>query len=137
MNKVELMGRLTRDPDIRVSQQGENETKIARYTLAVNRRSAKADSENNADFISCVAFGRAAEFAQKYLSKGIKMVVIGHLQSGRYVNQRGDTVYTTDVVIEEHHFAESKREKQAAPAPEEDGFMDVPDDYDISGLPFA
>ena len=106
MNKVILMGRLTRDPDIRHSA-GENSTAVARYTLAVDRR-YKRDGETGADFISCVAFGRSAEFAQKYFRQGLKVVVTGRIQTGSYTNRDGNKVYTTDVAVEEQEFAESK-----------------------------
>jgi single-strand DNA-binding protein len=146
MNKVILMGRLTRDPDIRYSA-GENATAVARYTLAVDRR-FKRDSDQTADFINCVAFGRAAEFAEKYLHQGIKIAVTGRIQTGSYTNRDGNKVYTTDVVIEEQEFAESKGAsenagssysapaKQDAPAPiSDDGFMNIPDGIDEE-LPF-
>ena len=108
-NKVLLMGRLTRDPDVRYSP-GENGTAIARYTLAVDRKFAKKDGEGQtADFISCVAFGKSAEFADKYLRQGTKILVIGRIQTGSYTNKDGQKIYTTDVVVEEHEFAESKR----------------------------
>ena len=106
MNKVVLMGRLTRDPDVRYSQ-GETPLAIARYTLAVDRR-FKRNGEQDADFINCVAFGRTAEFAEKYLKQGTKMVVSGRIQTGSYTNRDGVKVYTTEVVIEEQDFAESK-----------------------------
>lgn len=105
MNKVVLMGRLTRDPEIRYSA-GENGTAIAHYTLAVDRRFRREDQQ--ADFISCVAFGKGAEFAEKYLQKGIKIAVTGRIQTGSYTNREGVKVYTTDVVVEEQEFAESK-----------------------------
>ena len=105
MNKVVLMGRLTRDPDVRYSQ-GETPLAIARYTLAVDRR-FKRNGEQDADFINCVAFGRTAEFAEKYLKQGTKMVVSGRIQTGSYTNRDGVKVYTTEVVIEEQDFAES------------------------------
>lgn len=107
MNKVILMGRLTRDPEVRYSQ-GESATAVARYTLAVDRRFNRNGDENTADFINCVAFGRAGEFAEKYFRKGIKIAVTGRIQTGSYTNKDGVKVYTTDVVIEEHEFAESK-----------------------------
>ena len=109
MNKVILMGRLTRDPEIRYSQ-GENALAIARYTLAVDRRFAKRDGSNEqtADFIGCVAFGKSAEFAEKYLKQGTKIAVTGRIQTGSYTNKDGVKVYTTEVVVEEHEFAESK-----------------------------
>lgn len=106
MNKVVLMGRLTREPDIRQSQGAEPVT-IARYTLAVDRRARKQDGQQ-ADFISCVAFGKAGEFAEKYLHKGTKICVSGRIQTGSYTRQDGTKAYTTDVVIEEQEFAESK-----------------------------
>ena len=124
MNKVVLMGRLTRDPDVRYSQ-GETPLAIARYTLAVDRR-FKRNGEQDADFINCVAFGRTAEFAEKYLKQGTKMVVSGRIQTGSYTNRDGVKVYTTEVVIEEQDFAESKAASSqavnygsapAAPAP--------------------
>ena len=104
MNKVILMGRLTRDPEVRYSQ-GESATAIARYTLAVDRRFNRNNDENSADFIGCVAFGRSAEFAEKYLRKGTKVVVTGRIQTGSYTNKDGVKVYTTDVVVEDQEFA--------------------------------
>lgn len=106
MNKWVGMGRLTRDPNVRYSQ-GENATCITRYTIAVDRR-YKRDGEQTADFISCIAFGRAGEFAEKYFHKGIKIVVEGRIQTGSYTNKDGQKVYTTDVVVENQEFAESK-----------------------------
>lgn len=106
MNKVILMGRLTRNPDIRYSQ-GERSTCVARYTLAVNRR-FRREGDQEADFINCVAFGRQGEFAEKYLKQGTKIVISGRIQTGSYINREGNKVYTTDVVIEEQDFAESK-----------------------------
>jgi len=115
MNKVILMGRLTRDPDVRYSQ-GERQMAIARYTLAVDRRGRRSsDSQNGeqtADFIQCVAFDRAAEFAEKYLRQGTKMLVTGRLQTGSYTNRDGQRVYTTDVIVEEQEFAESRSAAQ-------------------------
>lgn len=108
MNRVILMGRLTRDPDIRYTQ-GENSMCIARYTLAVDRRFSRNNSDGNtADFISCVAFGRSGEFAEKYFHKGIKIAIQGRLQTGSYTNKDGVRVYTTDVVVDDQEFAESK-----------------------------
>lgn len=141
MNNVELMGRLTRDPDIRYSQ-GQQPTCIARYTLAVDRR-YKRDGEQNTDFINCISFGKTAEFAEKYFFKGIKIAVHGRLQTGSYTNKDGQKVYTTDVVIDEQEFAESKKTSAAGQpqqtAPQDgydDGFMPV-DDLQDPGLPFA
>ena len=107
MNKVVLLGRLTKDPDVRQSQGAEPVT-IARYTLAVTRRGKKQEGQQEADFISCVAFGKAGEFAEKYLHKGTKICIFGRLQTGSYTRQDGTKAYTTDVVIEEQEFAESK-----------------------------
>ena len=143
MNKVMLMGRLTRDPEIRQTQQ-ENSTEIARYTLAVDRRVSKKDGEQSADFISCIAFGKSAEFAEKYFHQGIKILVTGRIRTGSYTKQDGSRVYTTDVVVEDQEFAESKaasgtvitlgKEKKQAVIPEDD-FMNIPDDIDEE-LPF-
>lgn len=147
MNKVVLMGRLTRDPDVRYTQ-GDRPLAVARYTLAVNRR-FKRDNEADADFINCVAFGRAGEFAEKYLHQGTKIVVSGRIQTGSYTNKDGMKVYTTDVVIEEQDFAESKAvaaQNMAAAAPQpsapqpsaaaSDGFMNIPDGLEEE-LPFS
>ena len=132
MNKVVLMGRLTRDPEVRYTN-GDNSMAIARYTLAINRRTSR-DGEQNADFISCVTFGKNAEFAEKYLKQGMKIAVVGKIQTGSYTNKDGQRVYTTDVVVDEQEFAESKASQQQAqnnkpqPAPENaDSFMDIPD----------
>lgn len=147
MNKVILMGRLTRDPEVRYSQ-GENPLAIARYTLAVDRR-FKRDGEATADFISCVAFGRQGEHAEKYYRQGLKVTVCGRIQTGSYTNKDGVKVYTTEVVVEEQEFAESKSasdanmgsfHQTAAPAPAPvsdagDGFMNIPDGIDEE-LPF-
>lgn len=135
MNKAALTGRLTKDPEVRYSQ-GENSTAIARFTLAVDRR-LKQEGQPSADFISCVAFGKAAEFVEKYFTKGMKMELTGRIQTGSYTNQQGAKVYTTDVIAEELGFAESKREDQPAPqsAPQSDGFMDLGDGIEET-LPF-
>ena len=106
MNKVILMGRLTRNPDYRQPAE-DGAVAIARYTLAVDRRYSR-DGEQNADFISCVTFGKNADFAEKYLKQGTKIAVIGRIQTGSYTDRNGNKVYTTDVVVEEHEFAESK-----------------------------
>ena len=142
LNKVILMGSLTRDPEVRYSQ-GDASTAIARFSLAVDRRFNRNNDEQPADFINCVAFGKQAEFAEKYLRKGTKMLVTGRIQTGSYTNKDGVKVYTTDVVVEEQEFAESKGSSdnggfaQAAPAPQSagDGFMNVPDGIDEE-LPF-
>ena len=107
MNKVILMGRLTRDPEVRYTQ-GDNPMAIARYTLAVDRRFNRNGDDAAADFIGCVAFGRSGEFAEKYFRKGTKIVVTGRIQTGSYTNKDGNKVYTTDVVVEDQEFAESK-----------------------------
>lgn len=106
MNKVILIGRCTRDPEVRYSQ-GENATAVARYTLAVDRQ-FKRDGDQSADFINCIAFGKRGEFAEKYLRKGTKIAVVGRIQTGSYTNKDGNKVYTTDVVVDEHEFVESK-----------------------------
>ena len=135
MNKVELIGRLTKDPEIRYSQAAEPMA-IARYTLAVDRR-FKKDGEATADFINCVAFGKLGEFAEKYLHKGVKIAVSGRIQTGSYTNKDGQKVYTTDVVVEEQEFCESKSSNQQdKPKPVDDGFMEVPTDLSGEDLPF-
>lgn len=138
MNKVILMGRLGADPEIRYSQ-GENAMAVARYRLAVNRK-YKRDGEPSADFINCVAFGKAGEFAEKYLHQGIKIVITGRIQTGSYTNKDGQKVYTTDIVVEDHEFAESKaanegRNRLAPTGTSGDGFMNIPDGIDEE-LPF-
>ncbi len=156
MNKVILMGRLTRDPEVRYSQ-GENPLAIARYSLAVDRRQARSNNgdEQTADFINCVAFGRTGEFAERYLRKGTKIAVTGRIQTGSYTNKDGVRVYTTEVVVEEHEFCESRNAAanndggfnggfgggyaggNSAPTPSGagDGFMNIPDGIDEE-LPF-
>lgn len=150
MNKVILIGRLTRDPEVRWSQ-GQEQKATARFTLAVDRR-FRTDNGPTADFISCVAFGKIAEFAEKYLRQGIKVAVTGRIQTGSYTNREGQKVYTTDVVVEEMEFAESKaaNEQHSTPQPVNrtqaagvsqatigaDGFMNIPDGIDEE-LPFA
>lgn len=143
MNKVILMGRLTKDPDVRYTQ-GQEPMCIARYTLAVDRMGKKKEGQTNADFPNCVAFGRLGEFAEKYLKKGTKIALIGRLQTGSYTGRNGNKVYTTEVVVESQEFAESKSSQQnTQPAKEEegmDGFMDIPDgmdeEIDMDNLPF-
>ena len=140
MNKVILIGRLTRDPEVRYSQ-GEQATAVARYTLAVDRRGRS--QENSADFIQCVAFGKAGEFVERYLHKGTKIVLTGRIQTGSYTNKEGQRVYTTDVVAEDQEFAESKNAEgsgtynnQPSPVPQhnDSGFMNVDEN---SELPFV
>ena len=150
MNKVILMGRLTRDPEIRYAQN-ENSTCIANYTLAVDRRFKRQGDEQTADFIRCVAMERGGEFAEKYLHQGIKIVVTGRIQTGSYTNKDGQRVYTTDVVVEEQEFAESKAASQqnnnsnqntdapTRPDPaqaDSNGFMNIPDAIEEE-LPFT
>ena len=156
MNKVILMGRLTRDPEVRYSQAAEP-LAIARYTLAVDRRFQRRDNSGNeqtADFISCVAFGRNGEFAEKYLKQGTKIAITGRIQTGSYTNKDGNKVYTTEVVVEEQEFAESKNAggnnggysapQHNNPAPSAntsdlgsaDGFMNIPDGLEEE-LPFS
>ena len=132
------MGRLTRDPEVRYTQ-GDNAMAIARYSLAVDRR-FKRDGEPDADFINCVAFGKSGEFAEKYLKKGTKVAVVGRIQTGSYTNKDGQKVYTTDVVVEEQEFAESKNSSssdnnQSAPTNKNTDFMNIPDGIDEE-LPF-
>lgn len=139
MNKVILMGRLTKDPEVRYSQ-GNNPMAIARYTLAVERK-FKRDGEPNADFINCIAFGKNGEFAEKYLHKGMKILIEGRWQSGSYTNRDGQKVYTNDCVVESCEFAESKNASQSErpqpiPQTDSDGFMSIPDGID-SELPFS
>jgi len=143
MNKVILMGRLTRDPEVRYSA-GENALAIARYTLAVDRR-FRRDGEASADFIQCVSFGRTAEFAEKYFRQGLKIAVTGRIQTGSYTNRDGQKVYTTEVVVEEQEFAESKGSgsgssqqnvPQQSPDVGPDGFMNIPDGIEEE-LPFS
>ncbi len=152
MNKVILMGRLTRDPEVRYTQ-GDNPMAIARYTLAVDRRFNRNNGgdEANADFIGCVAFGRSGEFAEKYFRKGMKIAVTGRIQTGSYTNRDGNKVYTTDVVVEDQEFAEGKNASgnggdsfgggfsggagRPEPSSAGDGFMNIPDGIDEE-LPF-
>ncbi len=146
MNKVVLMGRLTRDPEVRYSQ-GENSLAIARYTLAVDRRGGRnnsQDGEQTADFINIVAFGKSGEFAEKYLHKGTKLVVSGRIQTGSYTNKDGQKVYTTEVVAEDQEFAESKNSSsnggnyESSERPQSAGgdFMNIPEGIE-EDLPFS
>lgn len=136
MNKVILIGRLVADPEVRYSQ-GTN-TCVARYRLAVDRR-FKRDNEPEADFITCVAFGKAGEFAEKYLKKGTKIAVVGRIQTGSYTNKDGQKVYTTEIMIEEQEFAESKAasgSSASASNADSEGFIDIPDSIQEE-LPWA
>lgn len=133
MNKVILMGRLVRDPDVRYTQ-GQSQIAVARFTLAINRR-YKKENEQSVDFIACIAFGKIGEFAEKYLNKGIKIVIDGHWQTGSYTNKDGQKVYTNDCIVENIDFAESKKAENTQ-ATNESGFMTLPDDIDENELPF-
>lgn len=144
MNKVQLVGRMTRDPEIRYSQ-GENATATARFSVAVNRRFKNAEGNYDADFINCVAFGKSAEFVEKYFKKGMAIGLTGRIQTGSYTNKDGQKVYTTDVVVEETEFVESKGASNAettntsrtvSGGTRNDGFMSIPDGVDEE-LPFA
>ena len=150
MNKVILMGRLTRDPEVRYSQ-GERSMAIARYTLAVDRRGRRSQdgAEQTADFINIVAFDRAGEFAEKYFRQGMRVCVSGRIQTGSYTNKEGQKVYTTEVIVDDQEFADSKgassdmgggyQQPAARPAPSSaigDGFMNIPDGVEDEGLPF-
>ncbi len=137
------MGRLTRDPEVRYSQ-GDNSMAIARYSLAVDRRFKRDGDEQTADFINCVAFGKSGEFAEKYLRKGTKIAVVGRIQTGSFTNKDGQKIYTTDVVVEEQEFAESKNSASGTGnantstnnnTSSSDGFMNIPDGIDEE-LPF-
>ncbi len=134
MNKVELMGRLTRDPEIRYSQD-EKGTCVARYTLAVDRR-FKREGEENADFIRCVVFGKQGEAVEKYLAKGRKVAVVGRIHTGSYTNKDGQKVYTTDVIVEEQHFCDWKdrdggdAQEQGKTGEDSNGFMNIPEGID-------
>jgi len=141
MNKWAGIGRLVADPEVRYSQ-GETSTCIARYRMAVNRK-FKREGEAEADFIPCVAFGKNGEFAEKYLHKGMKIGVVGRIQTGSYTNNEGQKVYTTEIVVEEHDFCESKNSSNTSSAPQQgtpssvgDGFMNIPDGIDEE-LPFV
>lgn len=148
MNRVILMGRLTRDPEVRYSQ-GERSMAIARYTLAVDRRGRRGQDssaeQQTADFINCVAFDRAAEFAEKYFRQGMRVLVSGRIQTGSYVNKDGQKVYTTEVILDDQEFADSKgasngvnqpQNRPVSTSPVGDGFMNIPDGVEDEGLPF-
>lgn len=140
MNKVIEIGRLTKDPEVRYSSGANGSTAVARYTLAIDRK-FKQEGQPNADFINCIAFGKLGEFAEKYLHKGVKIAVVGRIQTGSYTNKDGQKVYTTDVVVEEQEFCESKASQQSQnndrPQPSSDNsWMDIPDGIE-SELPFS
>ena len=147
MNRVILMGRLTRDPEVRYSQ-GEKSMAIARYTLAVDRRGRRnQDSEQTADFINCVGFDKAGEFAEKYFRQGMRVLISGRIQTGSYTNRDGQKVYTTNIIVDDQEFADSKNASGSngsnnsgyRPEPSSaigDGFMNIPDGFEDEGLPF-
>ena len=143
MNRVILMGRLTRDPEVRYTQ-GSEPMAVARYTLAVNRRVRKDDGSQEADFINIVAFRKAGEFAEKYFRQGVRVLVSGRIQTGSYTNKDGQRVYTTDVIVDEQEFADSKNssgrtgdyQPTSTPSSVGDGFMNIPDGVEDEGLPF-
>ena len=143
MNKAILMGRLTRDPEVRYSS-GERAMAIARYTLAVDRGFKRGgdSNEQNADFIPCIAFDKAGEFAEKYFRQGMRVLISGRIQTGSYTNKEGQKVYTTEVIIDTQEFADSKgestggRNKKQETNVDADGFMNIPDGVDDEGLPF-
>lgn len=143
MNRVILMGRLTRDPEVRWSRD-ERAIAIARYTLAVDRRGRKSqdgNSEQTADFINCVAFDRAGEFVEKYFRRGQRVLISGRIQTGSYVNRDGQKVYTTEVVVDEQEFADSRGHSTPSERPAQgtdigDGFMSIPEGREDEGLPF-
>lgn len=142
MNKVIIMGRLTRDPEIRYSQ-GENSLAIGRFTLAVDRKFKKDGDQQTADFISCLSFGKVAEFEEKYFKQGTKVIITGRIQTGNYTNKDGQKVYTTEVVVEEQEFAEGKKDGEStnqggsrpSPSDANNGFMNIPEGLDEE-LPF-
>lgn len=145
MNKVILTGRFVKDPDVRYSN-GEKTTAVAKFTLAVDRR-FKGDGNPTADFINCVAFGKSGEFIEKYFRKGMKANICGRIQTGSYKNKEGNTVHTTDVVVEEIEFGESKQQNNSTPSQadpgaspygsaDSDGFMNIPENLDDDSLPF-
>lgn len=132
MNHVSLVGRLTKDPEVKEATNG---VKLARFSLAVDRRFSK-DGQREADFIPCVAFGKSAEFAEKYFTKGMKIGVNGRIQTGSYTKADGTKGYTYDVIIESSEFCESKSANNATPANSDNNFVNIPDDADDEGLPF-
>jgi single-strand DNA-binding protein len=143
MNKVILMGRLTRDPEVRYSQ-GERTMTLAKYTLAVDRRGRRSQdgNEQTADFLNCVAFDRAGEFAEKYFRQGMRVLISGRIQTGSYINKDGIKVYTTDIIVEDQEFADSKGaasggQTNGRPEPADaDGFVNIPDNLEDDSLPF-
>ena len=139
MNKVIEIGRLTKDPEVRYSNGANGSTAVARYTLAVDRK-FKQEGQPTADFINCIAFGKLGEFAEKYLHKGVKIAIVGRIQTGSYKNKDGNTVYTTDVVVEEQEFCESKTSQQSQnndrpQTSQDNSWMNIPDGVEDS-LPF-
>ena len=144
MNKVFLLGNVVRDPELKYSS-GATQTAIARYTLAVSRARKTQSNDQDTDFLPCITFGNQAEFANKYLKKGTKILVVGRIQTGSYTNKEGKKVYTTDVIVDEHYFVESKKNSNQGnimapqttpPASMNNGWMNMPDSLDDDGLPF-
>lgn len=147
MNRVIIMGRLTRDPEVRYTQ-GERSMAIARFTLAVDRRGRKTEgNDQTADFINCVAFGKSGEFTEKYFRQGMRVLISGHIQTGSYTNKDGNKVYTTDVIVDDQEFADSKNasggnggyqpdSRPASNSAVSDGFVNIPDGVEDEGLPF-
>lgn len=134
MNKVQLVGRLTKDAEVRYATT-DTSMAIARFTVAVDRK-VKKEGEQTADFISCVAFGKIAQFVEKYFAKGNRIGLCGHIQTGSYTDKDGNKVYTTDVIVDEAEFVESKGSAvESKPATDENGFMNIPDNID-EDLPF-
>ena len=145
MNKAILMGRLTRDPEVRYTQ-GESPMAITRFCLAVDRRVKKQEGQQTADFINCIAFGKTAESIEKYVKKGTKITLCGHIQTGNYTNKDGNKVYTTDIIVDEWEFAESRAAATSAssarsttsapPEAPDDSFINIPDGIDDE-IPFV
>ena len=149
MNKVILMGRLVRDPEVRYTQ-AENPMAVSRYTLAIDRRGIKkkeGDQKPETDFINCIAFGKSGEFAEKYFHRGLRVLVSGRIQTGSYVNKDGQKVYTTDIIVDDQEFADSKNQNAenggagnnqqgTGSAASGDGFMNMPNGAEDEGLPF-
>jgi len=138
MNKIILMGRLTRDPEVSYSNT-DNSTALARFNLAVDRRFKRAGDSTETDFFNCIAFGKQAEFVEKYLKKGTKILVTGRIQNNNYTNKEGQKVYSMQIIVEEMEFAESKSAssgKDGPQRPDSDGFMNIPDGVEDEELPF-
>lgn len=136
MNSVQLIGRLTKDVEVRYTENGKS---VAKFAIAVDRKYKAEGAEPAADFINCVGFGKTAEFLEKYFSKGSRIGITGRIQTGSYTNQDGNKIYTTDVVVESVEFVESKaaaKANKSEPVPDRDEFVPVPDNVGDEGLPF-